>query len=314
MNKTHQKSFMSAQTSLLHLLSWYHLSYLTNKGASTIKHHQPSNTKMNTTATIPEIKISTFIYPKLPKNWSSTRWVSFTPTSRRKSIHSSNNFGFPTASPPWIHADLGSAGTWCNIIPNPVIVRQSQGIWDDCLKLTTLNQPPGEDHGMMLAWIVCSAQDDAGSGQKTTIQYDRNVEHVYSTLFIPLILILSISFEMIDSLLDIYIYIDRGTPPPSPTSLSIASWRRNTSWCFTNPLRLEQNPSKLGSVPLQRKNLETETLCLNFLSMYSVERFCWYEICIWKKKHHRWWELTSDSMCLVQELSARLNTSNCFTC
>lgn len=98
----------------------------------------------------------------------------FYPHFKEKIIHSSNNFGFPTASPPWIHADLGSAGTWSTSF-GILWLWDKEGIWDDWLKLTTLNQPLGEDYGMMLAWIVCSAQDDAGSGQKTTIQNDRNV-------------------------------------------------------------------------------------------------------------------------------------------
>ena len=124
------------------------------------------------------------------------------------------------------------------------------------------------------------------------------------------------SFKYLSKWLILYwIYIDRGTPPPSPTSLSIASWRRNTSWCFTNPLRLEQNPSKLGSVPLQPKKIVKQKLSVSQLPLNVL---CGEILLVWnlylKKKHYRWWELTSDSTCLVQTLSARLNTSNCSTC
>lgn len=249
---------MSAQTSLLHLLSWYHLSYLTNKGASTIKHHQPSNTKMNTTATIPEIKISTFIYPKLPKKMVINQVSHFYPHFKEKIIHSSNNFGFPTASPPWIHADLGSAGTWCNIIRNPVIVRQGGNLgW--LLEV---------DHLQPTSWR--RSWHDAQPRMTLVLVRKRLSKMIgmYNMCIQPYSFPWYWSFKYLSKWLILYwIYIDRGTPPPSPTSLSIASWRRNTSWCFTNPLRLEQNPSKLGSVPLQPKKVVKQKLSVSQLPL-----------------------------------------------
>ena len=107
-----------SHTSLLHLLSSYHLSCLTNKGASTIKHEDEHHGNNSWNQNL------NFHLSKTPKKMVINQVSHFYPHFKKKIIHSSNNFGFPTASPPWIHADLGSAGTWCNIIRNSVIVRQ----------------------------------------------------------------------------------------------------------------------------------------------------------------------------------------------